>query len=83
MTVKFVDARRGTIVMDVTNEEGQEIGKNGRKQARRGDPQVVQLGRCPARQRARKSAELDLFRPAPGRQASGCEPEHVQGWLGT
>lgn len=38
VTVKFVDARRGTIVMDVTNEEGQEIGKNGRKQARRGRP---------------------------------------------
>ena len=38
VTVKFVDARRGTIVMDVTNEEGQEIGKSGRKQARRGRP---------------------------------------------
>ena len=38
VTVKFVDARRGTIVMDVTNEEGQEIGKHGRKQARRGRP---------------------------------------------
>lgn len=38
VTVKFVDARRGTIVMDVTNEEGLQIGKNGRKQARRGRP---------------------------------------------
>ena len=36
--VKFADARRGTIVMDVTNEEAQEIGRNGRKQARRGRP---------------------------------------------
>ena len=38
VTVKFADARRGTFVMDVTNEEGQEIAKNGRKQARRGRP---------------------------------------------
>jgi hypothetical protein len=38
VTVKFVDARKGTIVMDVTNEEAQEIGKHGRKQARRGRP---------------------------------------------
>jgi hypothetical protein len=38
VTVKFQDARRGTIVMDVTNEEGSEIARNGRKQARRGRP---------------------------------------------
>jgi hypothetical protein len=36
VTVKFADARKGTIVLDVTEEEGEEIGRNGRKQARRG-----------------------------------------------
>jgi hypothetical protein len=43
VTVKFADARKGTIVMDVTNEEGQEIGRNGRKQARRGRPPKASL----------------------------------------
>ena len=36
VTIKFSDARKGTIVLDVTDEEGEEIGRNGRKQARRG-----------------------------------------------
>ena len=36
VTIKFTDARKGTIVMDVTDQEGEEIGKRGRRQARRG-----------------------------------------------
>jgi hypothetical protein len=38
VTIKFTDARRGTIVMDVTDGEAEEIGRKGRKQARRGRP---------------------------------------------
>ena len=36
VTIRFSDARRGTIVLDVTDEEGEEMGRKGRKQARRG-----------------------------------------------
>jgi len=36
VTVKFNDARKGTIVLDVTDAEGEQIGQKGRKQARRG-----------------------------------------------
>ena len=36
VTVKFADARKGTIVLDVTDEEGEELGRKGRRQARRG-----------------------------------------------
>lgn len=36
VTIKFSDARKGTIVLDVTDEEGEELGRKGRKQARRG-----------------------------------------------
>ena len=36
VTIKFTDARKGTIVMDVTDAEGEELGAKGRKQARRG-----------------------------------------------
>lgn len=36
VTIKFSDARKGTIVLDVTDEEGEEMGRKGRKQARRG-----------------------------------------------
>lgn len=36
VTFKFSDARKGTIVLDVTDEEGEEMGRKGRKQARRG-----------------------------------------------
>jgi hypothetical protein len=40
---EFNDARKGTIVLDVTDEEADEIGKKGRKQARRGRrPKLVQ-----------------------------------------
>jgi len=36
VTIKFLDARKGTIVMDVTDAEGEQLGVKGRKQARRG-----------------------------------------------
>ena len=43
VTIKFNDARKGTIVLDVTDEEADEMGKKGRRQARRGRrPKTVQ-----------------------------------------
>jgi hypothetical protein len=36
VTIRFNDARKGTIVLDVTDEEGEAMGAKGRKQARRG-----------------------------------------------
>jgi len=36
ITINFNDARKGTIVLDVTDQEGEELGANGRRQARRG-----------------------------------------------
>ena len=43
MTIKFNDARKGTIVLDVTDAEADEMGKKGRRQARRGRrPKSVQ-----------------------------------------
>jgi hypothetical protein len=36
VTIKFNDARKGTIVLDVTDAEAEEMGKKGRRQARRG-----------------------------------------------
>lgn len=36
VTIKFTDARKGTIVLDVTDAEGDKLGEKGRKQARRG-----------------------------------------------
>src|SRR5204862_6337876 len=36
VTIKFNDARKGSIVLDVTDQEGEEIGRKGRKQVRRG-----------------------------------------------
>jgi hypothetical protein len=36
VTIKFADARKGTIILDVTDAEGEKIGEKGRKQARRG-----------------------------------------------
>jgi hypothetical protein len=38
VTVRYNDARKGTVVMDVTDAEGASIGAKGRKQARRGRP---------------------------------------------
>ena len=36
VTIRFSDARKGTIVLDLTDEEAEEMGRKGRKQARRG-----------------------------------------------
>ncbi len=36
VVIRFADERRGAITMDVTVEEALELGKSGRKQARRG-----------------------------------------------
>jgi hypothetical protein len=36
VSIKFSDARKGTYVLDVTEEEAEELGRKGRKQARRG-----------------------------------------------
>jgi hypothetical protein len=36
VTIKFNDARKGSILLDVTDEEGEELGEKGRRQARRG-----------------------------------------------
>jgi hypothetical protein len=36
INIKFADARKGTYVLDVTDEEAEELGQKGRKQARRG-----------------------------------------------
>ena len=45
VTIKFSDARKGTIVMDVTDQEAEEMGRQGRKQARRGRrPKSEQTG---------------------------------------
>jgi hypothetical protein len=36
ITINFQDARKGTFVLDVTEEEAEELGRKGTKQARRG-----------------------------------------------
>jgi len=36
VTIKFSDARKGTIVLDVTDGEAEVMGAKGRRQARRG-----------------------------------------------
>jgi hypothetical protein len=36
ISIKFTDARKGTYVLDVTDDEAEELGRKGRKQARRG-----------------------------------------------
>jgi hypothetical protein len=36
VAITFADARKGTIVLDVTDEEAEELGRKGRRQARRG-----------------------------------------------
>jgi hypothetical protein len=36
ISIKFSDARKGAYVLDVTEEEAEELGRKGRKQARRG-----------------------------------------------
>jgi hypothetical protein len=36
ISINFQDARKGTYVLDVTEQEAEELGKKGTKQARRG-----------------------------------------------
>ena len=36
ITIKFNDARKGQYVLDVLDDEAEELGRKGRKQARRG-----------------------------------------------
>lgn len=36
ISIKFADARKGTYLLDATDEEAEELGSKGRKQARRG-----------------------------------------------
>jgi hypothetical protein len=36
ITIRYGDARKGVTVLDVTDQEADEIGAKGRKQARRG-----------------------------------------------
>lgn len=36
VTIRFADARKGTLVLDLTDQEADALGKSGRKQARRG-----------------------------------------------
>lgn len=36
VSIKFNDARKGTIVLDVTDAEAEQMGARGRRQARRG-----------------------------------------------
>jgi hypothetical protein len=36
ISIKFSDARKGTYLLDVTDQEAEELGEKGRKQARRG-----------------------------------------------
>jgi hypothetical protein len=36
ITIKFADARKGIYVLDVTENEAEELGRKGRRQARRG-----------------------------------------------
>ena len=36
ITIKFNDARKGVVVLDVTDAEAETVGEKGRKQARRG-----------------------------------------------
>jgi hypothetical protein len=38
ITIRFTDARKGVYVLDVTEQEAEELGRQGRKQARRGRP---------------------------------------------
>jgi hypothetical protein len=36
ISIRFNDARKGTYVLDVTDDEAEDLGSKGRKQARRG-----------------------------------------------
>lgn len=41
ITVNFQDARKGAYVLDVTEQEAEELGAKGAKQARRGRPKTA------------------------------------------
>ena len=36
VTIRFNNARKGSIVLDVTDSEAEELGQKGRRQTRRG-----------------------------------------------
>ena len=36
LTINFRDARKGSIILDVTDREAEQMGAKGRRQARRG-----------------------------------------------
>ena len=36
ISIKFSDARKGAYMLDVLDDEAEELGRKGRKQARRG-----------------------------------------------
>jgi hypothetical protein len=38
VTIRFSDARKGVYVLDVTEQEAEELGLKGRKQAHHGRP---------------------------------------------
>jgi hypothetical protein len=42
VTIKFEDARKGTIVIDATAAEAEKMGAKGRRQSRRGRPPKAQ-----------------------------------------
>ena len=45
ISIRFADARKGVYVLDVTDEEAEDLGAKGRKQARRGRrPKVANGG---------------------------------------
>ena len=48
VTITFRDARKGTIVLDLTDSEAEQLGAKGRRQARRGrKPKEVPTGPRP------------------------------------
>jgi hypothetical protein len=48
VTITFRDARKGTIILDLTDSEAEQMGAKGRKQARRGRrPKEVASGSKP------------------------------------
>jgi hypothetical protein len=38
VTIKFNDGRKGSIILDVTDSEAEQMGAKGRRQGRRGRP---------------------------------------------
>lgn len=49
VAINFRDARKGTIVLDVTDSEAEQLGAKGRKQGRRGRrPKGVSIEEVPS-----------------------------------